>query len=434
MTSFSDVESLKTRFDISEEFGFAAEYPLSELPEYFKPWTDIAHQLKQLIDEKKLRDEVHKLPLLDHNKLKSKAEWEAAHLFLAYISQGYVWQDGEEGIPEILPKCLAVPFHATSQHLQIPASYNQFNSVLVNWRLRDPQKPFQLENLTTNVTLMGGEDEVWFFMTSLAVEKACAPALYAIVDAQEAVYHKNDSQLEASLKKMESSILMMVKQLKRIGDGLRPHIFYNVIRPFIAGWNAPAFQEKGLKGLIYEGVRDEPFSFSGGTAADSSTLPALDAALGISHQKTEDELLDDFKKYMPPKHVEFIAAVGKGPSIRDYVLNKRDSEVLAAYNRCLEAVQSFRNTHLQIVTRFIVVPASKSSKGQGKGLVGTGGTGFMQFLKGLRDSTIEALIGKEDPKGESNPQCGSPLSRYATIATVAAISVVTCATIWRYLR
>lgn len=28
MTSFSDVESLKTRFDISEEFGFAAEYPL----------------------------------------------------------------------------------------------------------------------------------------------------------------------------------------------------------------------------------------------------------------------------------------------------------------------------------------------------------------------------------------------------------------------
>ncbi|PIK61731.1 putative indoleamine 2,3-dioxygenase 2 [Apostichopus japonicus] len=145
MTSFSDVESLKTRFDISEEFGFAAEYPLSELPEYFKPWTDIAHQLKQLIDEKKLRDEVHKLPLLDHNKLKSKAEWEAAHLFLAYISQGYVWQDGEEGIPEILPKCLAVPFHAASQHLQIPANYNQFNSVLVNWRLRDPQKPFQLE-------------------------------------------------------------------------------------------------------------------------------------------------------------------------------------------------------------------------------------------------------------------------------------------------
>lgn len=42
-------------------------------------------------------------------------------------------------------------------------------------------------NLTTNVTLMGGEDEVWFFMTSLAVEKACAPALYAIVDAQEVI-------------------------------------------------------------------------------------------------------------------------------------------------------------------------------------------------------------------------------------------------------
>ncbi|PIK61730.1 putative indoleamine 2,3-dioxygenase 2 [Apostichopus japonicus] len=109
---------------------------------------------------------------------------------------------------------------------------------------------------------------------------------------------------------------------------------------------------------------------------------------------------------MPPKHVEFIAAVGKGPSIRDYVMNKRDSEVLAAYNRCLEAVQSFRNTHLQIVTRFIVVPASKSSKGQGKGLVGTGGTGFMQFLKGLRDSTIEALIG-EGPKGVSPTPSGA---------------------------
>ncbi|KAJ8037250.1 Indoleamine 2,3-dioxygenase 1 [Holothuria leucospilota] len=432
-TPLMDRETLQEQFEVSEEFGFAAKYPLVTLPEYFQPWTDIAVNLQQLIEQKKIREAVDKLPLLDHNRLATKAEWCVAHMFLAYIAQGYVWQDGEEGITKVLPKNIAIPFHACSEKLKIPANFNQFNSVLVNWKLKDHNQGFTVENMDTIITLIGGDDEVWFFMTAFMVEKACGPALYAIADAQQAVSYQDDSKLESALRVIEEAVHEMVVQLNRMGDGNNPSTFYNVLRPFIAGWNAPAFKEKGLDGLIYEGVSDKPVSYPGGTAAESATLPALDAALGISHRSEDEILCEDFKKYMPPKHREFLIAITKGPSIRKYVLSKENPDLTAAYNGCLEVVKLFRNTHLQVVTRYIVLPSRQSTSGQGKGLVGTGGTGFMQFLKGLRDSTLQAFIGKDSHHTPATDGFKNKITsfRFLTIAGVISVTGAICLALFR---
>jgi indoleamine 2,3-dioxygenase len=67
-------------------------------------------------------------------------------------------------------------------------------------------------------------------------------------------------------------------------------------------------------------------SFRGETGAQSSIIPALDAALGIAH--AEDMLhryLKEMRHYMPPKHRGFIETVEAGPSLRDYVLRHRDT-------------------------------------------------------------------------------------------------------------
>ncbi|CAG5117389.1 unnamed protein product, partial [Candidula unifasciata] len=68
------------------------------LPAYFDPWNDLATSLPILFKEKTFRQAVDRLPLLDHNKLTGHHQLRLAHLQLALITCGYVWQNGEAGV------------------------------------------------------------------------------------------------------------------------------------------------------------------------------------------------------------------------------------------------------------------------------------------------------------------------------------------------
>lgn len=59
-----------------------------------------------------------------------------------------------------------------------------------------------------------------------------------------------------------------------------PYVFYKKLRQILSGWNNnPVVPD----GIIYEGVSDEPKKYNGGSAAQSSTIQAIDIALGIRH-------------------------------------------------------------------------------------------------------------------------------------------------------
>ena len=57
----------------------------------------------------------------------------------------------------------------------------------------------------------------------------------------------------------------MIRSFKRMKEGCNPSIFYNYIRPFLAGSKGnPSMPD----GVIYDGVFDnKPQMFSGGSAA-----------------------------------------------------------------------------------------------------------------------------------------------------------------------
>jgi len=80
---------------------------------------------------------------------------------------------------------------------------------------------------------------------------------------------------------------------------------------------------------------------------------------------------------MPPKHRAFIEAVSNGPSIRNFALTSGDPVLVEEYNNCVEKLKEFRNVHLQVVARYIMIPANrgKDSKERGMALKGTGGSG-----------------------------------------------------------
>ncbi|KAJ7371090.1 Indoleamine 2,3-dioxygenase 2 [Desmophyllum pertusum] len=151
-------------------------------------------------------------------------------------------------------------------------------------------------------------------------------------------------------------------------------------------------------GLIYEGVSERPLQYSGGSAAQSSVFQVLDAALGVFHPKDTDscsggKFLERMQYYMPPKHRAFIKAVSNGPSIRNFVLTSGDPRLVEEYNHCVKKLKDFRNVHLQVVARYIMIPANrdKENNKQGMALRGTGGSGLMSFLKQIRNETASTV-------------------------------------------
>lgn len=113
---------------------------------------------------------------------------------------------------------------------------------------------------------------------------------------------------------------------------------------------------------------------------------------------------------MPAPHRRFLEHLSALSTVRAYVMSSRaESPVREAYNAAVLTLSSFRDTHIQIVSRYIIMPArsqtpvndrvnlataSAQVKDLGEtnatGLYGTGGTNLIPFLKQTRDTTKDS--------------------------------------------
>lgn len=377
-------------FDISPVSGFVPEKePLQCLPDYFSPWENIARSLPHLVkDGGRFRQIIKQLPVLEHNRLSSEDEWKRAKLVLACISHAYVWCKGEAGAAKILPKCLAVPWAAVAKHLGIPPIMSHCNYALYNWRYIDPSRPLSMDNLYVSVMMTGSSSEKGFVKIPLQVELDFGRGLHGIIDGLKAVKNADKAGLLEALRTIRNTIITLTASFLRTNEVVDPEEFYHGLRPFLAGWRG---SDALPDGLIYEGVSETPLQYCGGSAAESSVFQVLDAALGVFHPDDSPggQFLERMRHYMPPKHRAFIEAVENGPSIKTFVLASEDPILLEEYNQCVGRLEEFRNVHLQIVARFIVIPANKGkeNKDPGMALRGTGGSELMSFLKQVRNDT-----------------------------------------------
>ena len=371
-------------FDISEKTGFVPEEPpLSRLSgEAFSQWEDVMGQLPALIESRQLREKVDSLPEAEFSEktLKSEREWWRAYNLLTFISQGYIWMEGERGLVDRVPRKLAVPWYEVSKHFNLHPVCTYANLVLQNYTLHDPRGAHSESNLSTASTFTGTSDEAWFFKVHILVEIAATSGLKAMVEAHRAMARKDNKALVPELEAVARSLNEMKAAMDRMFQSCDPKTFYVKLRPFYAG-------SKGLaafpNGLIYEGVSPSPLQFCGGSGGESSSIYSFDIFLGVSH---DSEFVGEMMDYMPSKHREFLQVLGRQPSVREYVAQSGDAEVVRSYNETIDAFTEFRCSHIKIVTRYIVsqkkhsINASLEDKG-------TGGTEFMPFLKKLRDET-----------------------------------------------
>ncbi|XP_069473732.1 indoleamine 2,3-dioxygenase 2 [Ambystoma mexicanum] len=404
-------------FHISEDYGFILRDPLSELPNFYAPWMDIATNLSYLIEHHQLRSKIDQMPLLTIHKLIGHRQLRLAHLAMSSMTMGYVWQEGEENTAKVLPRNLAIPYCEVSQILGLPPILVHADLALANWKKKNPLGFLsEVGNLEPIISLPGGESVKGFILVTILVEKAAAPGITAVAQAVNAILEHNDESLIDALQQITSSMAKMKDVLKKMHDYVDPAIFYSVIRIFLSGWkDNPLLPD----GLIYEGVFEEPRSYSGGSAAQSTVFNAFDALLGVRHTSESGTFLHRMRDYMPPYHKAFLEEVQAIPPLQQYILSSGNSKLLTAYNNCAGALIELRNYHITIVSKYVSIAGAKAkakrdqANSNGPHLarspsfleeMGTGGTNVISFLKNVRDGTKKVTLSAENHCIENNTQ------------------------------
>ena len=377
-------------FGITEEFGYLpAHAPALALSAGNEEWDQFGRDIPKLLMGTNFRSRVKALPEFNINKLNGEAEIQRAMLILSYIGQSYQWSENNPAT--VMPANLAIPWHQVGKLVGRPPILSYQSYASDNWRRFDAAGPIACGNIGLLQCFLGGQDEEWFILIHIEIEKKAGKALKAIEDAQSAVSKDDADLLEVALDNLRSALAAMYEVLGRMPERCDPYIYFHRVRPYIFGWrNNPSLPD----GVIYEGVDEYQGvgqKFRGETGAQSAIIPAMDAVLGIDHERDElREYLMEMRMYMPPKHVAFIEAVEAGPSVRNFVAIAKRAPLTTVFNDCVELVANFRAMHLEYAGTYIHAQAQATPGNPSA--VGTGGTPFMTYLRKHRDETKKQTL------------------------------------------
>ena len=378
-------------FGLSEEFGYMQHFdPATTLPPGNEAWDEMGKNLPKYLMGTNFRQRVKDLPAFKIETLKTDGEIRRAFLILSYIGQAYQWSDNEPA--HILPAVLAKPWYEVGKLVGRPPILSYTSYSIDNWYLLDKKGPIECGNIALLQCFLGGQDEEWFILIHIEIEKKAGKALKAIEDSQKAVAAQDLDALEKALTNLRDGIKAMYDVLARMPERCDPYVYFHRVRPYIFGWkNNPSLPN----GVVYEGVEEyqgKGQTFRGETGAQSAIVPALDAVLGIVHE--QDQLRDylmEMRQYMPPMHVKFIEAAENGPSVRNFVMACNKESIKKLFNESVELVADFRALHLEYAGTYIHAQSQKTPGNPSA--VGTGGTPFMVYLRKHRDETRNQPVG-----------------------------------------
>ena len=378
-------------FGLSEEFGYMQHVdPVTTLPPGNEAWDEMGKNLPKYLMGTNFRQRVKDLPAFKIETLKTDGEIRRAFLVLSYIGQAYQWSDNEPA--HVLPAVLAKPWYEVGKLVGRPPILSYTSYSIDNWYLLDKKGPIACGNIALLQCFLGGQDEEWFILIHIEIEKKAGKALKAIEDSQKAVAAQDLDALEKALTNLRDGIKAMHDVLARMPERCDPYVYFHRVRPYIFGWkNNPSLPN----GVVYEGVEEyqgKGQTFRGETGAQSAIVPALDAVLGIVHE--QDQLRDylmEMRQYMPPMHVKFIEAAENGPSVRNFVMACNKESIKKLFNESVELVADFRALHLEYAGTYIHAQSQKTPGNPSA--VGTGGTPFMVYLRKHRDETRNQPVG-----------------------------------------
>ena len=173
-------------FGLSEEFGYMQHVdPVVTLPPGNEAWDEMGKNLPKYLMGTNFRQRVKDLPAFKIDTLKTDGEIRRAFLILSYIGQAYQWSDNEPA--HVLPAVLAKPWYEVGKLVGRPPILSYTSYSIDNWYLLDKKGPIECGNIALLQCFLGGQDEEWFILIHIEIEKKAGKALKAIEYSQKAV-------------------------------------------------------------------------------------------------------------------------------------------------------------------------------------------------------------------------------------------------------
>ncbi|KAI6784609.1 uncharacterized protein J7T54_006654 [Emericellopsis cladophorae] len=351
------------KFAVTRNAFLPADSPCEVLSDAcYQPWEIIAQHLPQHIEK-----------------------WRRAYVILAFMTHAYVW--GGDQPEQILPPQITIPFLQVSEHLELPPVLSYAAANL--WNFASTSNDFtDLTSLRTLCSFTGTESESWFLLISVAMEARGAEIINTMTEAIGAIRTRDYETITTALEQLRDCIRGVGILLDRMYERCDPMTFYHKIRPFLAGSKNMA--SAGLpKGVFYDegNGKGEWRHLRGGSNGQSSMIQFFDVVLGVDHKGNGDSSTApvdksfhaEVREYMPGPHARFLVHLSRMGSIRELALlppsTPEQHRLRAAYTAATEALTEFRNKHIQIVTRYIVLPSRQStSNGARKNLASSSST------------------------------------------------------------
>ncbi|MGA1699494.1 MAG: hypothetical protein ACO4AZ_11535, partial [Ilumatobacteraceae bacterium] len=183
-------------FGITKEFGYMQTVdPVAHLGTENAEWDALASDLPKQLMGSGFRERVRAMPPFKVQALSGEGEIRRAMLALSYIGQAYQWCDTTAA--HTLPAVLAQPWYAVGQLVGRPPILSYSSYSIDNWRRLDSSGPIECGNIALLQCFLGGQDEEWFILIHIDIEKKAGRALQAIEDAQHAVVANDADKLDA---------------------------------------------------------------------------------------------------------------------------------------------------------------------------------------------------------------------------------------------
>lgn len=336
---------------------------------HFEPGSDLAvldelgRDLPSLLQDAGFRERARRwdIPPLPSGELPVEL-LRLYYVRLGFLASAYVNQVGQEPA-RVLPRNLAVPLHDVCTRLERPPILSYDGYALYNWKRFDPEGPIALGNIDTIQNFVHLYDEHWFILVHVDIEARSAVIVNAIREAETAIAADDGEGVTGAVARIAAAIWEQVGTLRRIPEKMDPALYYRTFRPYI----------RFFEGVVYEGVEANPANYRGETGAQSSIMPMLVTFFKIPHKPSMlVDHLADMRRFMPRPHRELIEHVERMPS--PVALCDR-----AVLDDALEAMATFRETHLGFARRYIAQWVADPR--------GTGGTPYLDWLAQLIDET-----------------------------------------------
>ena len=210
-------------FGVTEEFGYLpTSDPALSLSAGNEEWDQFGKDLPKLLMSTNFRAKVKALPKFNIDKLKGEAEIQRAMLVLSYIGQAYQWSDNTAAT--VMPANLALPWYEVGKLVGRPPILSYQSYASDNWRRFDKSGPIECGNIGLAQCFLGGQDEEWFILIHIEIEKKAGKALKAIEDAQQGVVDNDAEKVEEAITKLRNALSAMYQVLGRMPERC-DHIF-----------------------------------------------------------------------------------------------------------------------------------------------------------------------------------------------------------------